>query len=121
MDVEYLRKLDSGELMLHNGKPMKGIVHQKAGCTMIRIDEDDVVIKQGDTRQSARFWIRKKLIEESFVLSQEEKEALIWMPSERRERLLEAWWQKRQDLIAYCMSRITASMKDVQRFLGNDF
>jgi len=94
---------------------------QKAGHAWIRVDKDDVVIREGDGYQSARFWMRKKFIENDFTLSPEDKENLIWLPTSVREELLEKWHQKRQDLIAYCMSRITASMKDVQKILGNDF
>lgn len=107
--------------MIHNGKPIEGIVFQRAGSTMIRVESRDTVIHKDDVRQSGEFWIRKRLIEESFTLSQEDKEALIWLPSSVREELLEKWHQKRQDLINYCLARITCSEKDVRGFLGDDF
>ena len=96
------------------------IVHGELAKYAIEVDFRDTVINQGDLQQTQRALAQIRKIEATPLVSANEKEQLIWLPTRIREQILETRWDKRQAFLKFWRARVTVSETDIEKMPMNE-
>ena len=96
------------------------IAHGELGNYAIEVDFRDTVINQGDISQTDRALAQIRKIEATPLVSANEKEELIWLPTRVREEILEKRWDKRIALLTFWRARVTVSETDIEKMPLNE-
>jgi len=103
------------------------VVVQKAGSTWYASDAlsmtRDTVIQISDpalTAQSVKFYRLYKELRSKPLVPEKYRDALTWLPSYRRDEILEAWLTRRNDLLNYYLARINITFEECEKLIKED-
>ena len=91
------------------------VAHGKFATYPVVVDYRDVSVREGDIEQTARALVEIHAIERQPLVSADEKERLIWLPTRVREELLEKRWDMRQALLAFWQLRVTLTEEEAKK------
>jgi len=103
------------------------VVVQKAGSTWYVSDAlsmtRDTVIQISDpalTAQSLKFYRLYKELKSKPLVPEKYRDALTWLPSYRRDEIIEAWLTRRNDLLNYYLARINIPFEECEKLIKED-